>query len=139
MAQRARSRCSGMTLIELLVAMFVFVIASSGLLGFYLASHHLTEHAADTMQAVNDLEDIMERIYTTPFDVLQTRFPNGEVNGGAVNDYADIVGGYTLDDEEIIVTYTDQSTGRLEVLVTLNWNFRGRLRSSSLTTVRTRG
>lgn len=128
-----------MTLIELLLAAVMFVIAGLGILGATLQSQRLLEHSTSTMRAVNDVEDLMEHIRATPFAEVQTRFPAGVPNGGAASDYAAVVGGYTLDGEQIVVTYPSQTTGRLEILVTVNWLHRQRARSTSLSTVRTTG
>ena len=128
-----------MTLVELLLAGIMLVIAGVGILGAILQGQTLLEHASNTMRAVNDAEDLMEHIRTTPFDQVQTRFPAGTPDGGGVTDYRPIVGGYTLDGEQIVVTYPSQTTGRMEILVTLNWMNRTRSRSTTLSTVRTAG
>ena len=138
MGNRSAGTTRGVTLVEVLLAVFILVAAGSGILGSYLACHQLSEHATSTMRAVDHLEDVMEHIESTPFDTLQTFFPGGVVDGGA-NDYEGIVGGYTLDNEQIVVTYPSQTTGRLEMLVTVNWAYRGRTQSTSLSTVRTDG
>ena len=136
---RRRHRPSGMTLVELLLASIMLVIAGIGILGAILQGQTLLEHASNTMRAVNDAEDLMEHIRTTPFDQVQARFPAGTPDGGGVTDYRPIVGGYTLDGEQIVVTYPSQTTGRMEILVTLNWMNRTRSRSTTLSTVRTAG
>ncbi len=127
----------GMTLVEILLALSIFVVASGGILGSYLASHWLSEHSTDTMRAVSDLEDVVERIHGTDFNDLPTAFPDGVPNGGGGNPYAAIVGGYALQDEQIVVTYPSQSVDRLEILVTVNWTSRGRVRTARLSTLRT--
>lgn len=132
------SQRSGVSLVEILIALFVFLIAGSGILSATLSSHQLAESANTTMRAVDDLDDIMERIAATPFAGLQGRFPDGVPNGGA-SDYAAMVGGYTLDNEQITVTYPSVATGRVEMLVTVSWTYRGRVMSSRLSTVRTSG
>ena len=134
-----RRHQSGMTLVELILAGLMLVIAGLGILGAILQGQTLLEHSSNTMRAVNDVEDLMEHIRTTPFDQVQARFPAGDPDGGAVTDYRPIVGGYTLDGEHIVVTYPSQTTGRIEILVTVNWMNRARPRSTSLSTVRTTG
>ncbi len=128
----------GATFTEILLAIIVFLVASAGITGAYLACHQLSEHATNTMRAVSDLDDIVERIYATPFANVQAVFPAGVPNGGVANPYAASVGGYTLADEQITVTYPAQATGRLEVLVTLNWTHRGRVRTTQVSTIRTK-
>ena len=134
-----RRRQSGMTLVELVLAAVMFVIAGTGIAGAILQCQSLLEHSSNTMRAVNDVEDLMEHLRTTPFDQVQANFPSGVPDGGAAADYRTIVGGYTLDGEQIVVTYPSQTTGRLEILVTVNWMHRLRPRSTSLSTIRTTG
>ena len=50
-----------------------------------------------------------------------------------------MVGGYTLNREQIVVTYPSQTSGRLEMLVTVSWLQQSRLRSESSSVVRTSG
>jgi hypothetical protein len=135
MAHRA---ARGVTLVEIVLALVMFVIAGGGLVGAHLYSHQLAESATHTMRAVDDGEDLMEHIRATAFDVLLARFPAGVPDGGAT-DYATLVGGYTLDGQQIVVTYPSQTPGRLEVLVTVTWVERLRPRAVTLSTVRTGG
>ncbi len=137
--RQANQPRAGLTLVELLMALGIFALAGGGIVGAYLFSHQLVESGTERIRATDDLEDIMERIRATPFAALATRFPAGAVDGGGVTDYAALVGGYTLDDQQITVTYPTQAAGRLEVLVTLTWTSRGRMRTASLSTVRTSG
>ncbi len=127
------------TFVEIVITLVVLLIAGSGILGSYLSSHQLSEHASDTMEAVNHLEDVMERIRASPFTTLQTLFPNGLINGPVGNNYATIVGGYSLDGEQIVVTYPNQAPGRMEVVATLNWTYRGRARTTRLSTLKMSG
>ena len=136
---RSRGRLghrAGLSFIEIILGLFLFVLTSSGILSAYLSCHQLSEHSTSTMQAVSDLDDMMERIQATPFNTLQASFPAGVANGVG-NSYADIVGGYTLAGEQIVVTYPSQTSVRLELLVTVNWTHRGRARTAQLSTVRT--
>lgn len=128
----------GLSLVELVIALFVFVIASAGVLSSYLSSSQLIQDATNQMRAVEDLGDLMEQIQATPYDDLLATFPTGVVDGGGT-DYDGLVGGYTLQDQQIVVTYPSQTTGRMEVLVTVSWGFLGRAYTKSLSTVRTSG
>ena len=134
-----RRRQSGMTLVELVLAAVMFIIAGTGIAGAILQCQNLLEHSSNTMRAVNDVEDLMEHLRSTPFDQVQANFPAGVPDGGAAADYRTIVGGYTLDGEQIVVTYPSQTSGRLEILVTVNWMHRLSPRSTSLSTIRTTG
>ena len=134
-----QQRERGFTIIELIIALFVFVVAGGGIAGANLYCHRLSEDVTNAMRAVDDLDDMMEHVQATPFSSLQVLFPGGVVNGGGGNAYAAVVGGYTLDGEQIIVTYPSQTAGRLEMLVTVNWLQRGRSRSARTATIRTNG
>jgi len=129
----------GVSTIEVLIALSLFIVAGGAMASAHLFGHQLSEYATSTMKAVNDLEQVMERVHATPFADLRTSFPDGIPNGGPVNAYVAIVNGYTLEGEQITVTYPSQTADRLEVLVTVSWVQRGRARSRSLSTARTRG
>jgi hypothetical protein len=123
-------------LVELLLAIFVLVVAGTGILGTYLAAHTLSEYARQTSTALDDLKDIMERIHATPYLFLEDDFPDGVDDGGLDNDYAAIVGGYTLEDETITVSYPVVTADQIEIVATLTWVQQGRDRSVSLSTIR---
>ena len=130
---------AGMFLVELLVAIFVLVAAGSGILGCYLSTNYLSEEAAQTLKASEDLKDLMERIQATPFNTVLTLFPDGIADGGGVSNYQTIVGNYSLPSEQITVTYPTQEKDRLEVLVSVAWTQRGRQRSLASSTLKTSG
>ena len=131
------SRRGGFSLVELLLVLFVFVIVGSGVLGSYLSIHLLSQHARETMVAMEDLKDILERIQATPFASLLTNFPNGVANGPVANNYATIVGNYTLPGQSLTVTYPSQSATRVEILVAVSWTSQGRARTVSASTAKT--
>jgi len=57
---------------------------------------------------------------------VETRFPNGTMDGGGINDYSVIVegsvGGYSLVNEHITVTYGTPGTNPLEIIITVQWD-----------------
>lgn len=127
----------GATFVELLLALLVFIVGLGGVLGAFLAANELGEHAQEVMVVLDDLKDVLEEIHATPFESLPTRFPAGVANGGANNPYATMVGGYTLPAEQITITYPAQSSDRAELVATLTWVHRSRLRALHLSTIRT--
>ena len=132
-------RRAGLTLIELLATSVVIVFASTGLLIAYQSTFHLNEVSQQASAAVDDLNDMMERIKTTPFTLLQTNFPNGVANGtaGTPREYTNIIGGYTLRDEQITVTHSPNTAADpRELIVQITWTNRGRTYQRSLSTIR---
>ena len=126
----------GITMVEVIIALVLFMGAGGGIVAAHVYSHQLSDDATNSMRAVNDLDDLMECIQATPFANLPAAFPNGVVDG--VGDaYAAMVGGYTLNGEQIVVTYPSQASGRLEMLVTVSWLQQSRLRSENSSVVRT--
>ena len=155
---RQNRLCSrrGITFVELLFVVFVFVAAGAGIFGSYLSSHYLAYFARDTMIATEDLKDVMERINSTPYNTLfdcaagttLEQFPVGVANGPAQNRYVNIVSGngqFPLRNEQITVTYPNLAAcvggsipGRAEILVTVTWtSLSGRQRTLAVSTIRT--
>ena len=137
--QSARGSARGASFLEIILALAIFVLATCGIIGAYVSCEHLSQHATASMQAVDHLDTLVERIYATEFDDLAADFPDGDADGPAGNPYTTIVGGYTLENEQIVVTYPSVSTGRREILVTLNWTFGGRAETTRFSTIRTSG
>lgn len=132
-------RLRGVTIVELLLTLTLLVIAGSGMVSGHFAAQVLNDFASEHMQAVNDLEDVLERIHATPWNELQGMFPAGLADGPPGNSYATLVGNYTLSNEQIIVTYPQQTPGRLTIQAIVTWTHRGRSRTAGLWTVRTEG
>ncbi|MBI3320946.1 MAG: hypothetical protein HYZ91_01610 [Candidatus Omnitrophica bacterium] len=125
-------RVRGMTLVDLLVAVTVAVIGGVWLLASYHSILHLTEVSQQSMVALNDLKDMMERIKTTPFTQLTTTFPTGVAGA-----YNGIVGGYTLPNQQITVTHQpNTSADPRELVVQVTWTNRNRNYQRSLSTMR---
>ena len=127
------------TLTELLVVTLIVSLAVGATLICFSQVFYLTEIAKDTTVCVSDIRDMIEEIWSTPFDFITTNFPDGDVDGPAGNDYGSIVGGYTLKSEQIIVDYVDDEADPLEIKVTASWtDMRSRSRNIQLSTFRTR-
>lgn len=128
-----------MTLVELLVAVAIGVIATIAILQGYVGNIFLSEIAKGNTIAMDDAVDMLERIKCTPFNELTAKFPNGTINGPVTNPYANITGNYMLKGEQIVVTYPNTTGDPLEIMVTVNWQDQiGRQYGNSLTTKKTR-
>lgn len=129
----------GLTLAELLVAALIASLAIGASLICFSQIFYLIEVAKDTTVAVSDIRDMIEEIWSTPFDFITNDFPKGNIDGPATNDYASVVGSYSLNDEHIVVDYVDEDVDPLEIMVTTSWtDMRGRDRTIQLSTFRTR-
>ena len=129
----------GSSLIEILLALALFVIAGVGITGSYMAMHDFSDYATKSMRAVSDLQALVEHVQSTAFQNVATVFPAGVADGGAGKPYATLIGGYSLQNEQITVTYTSQTADRLEMTVTLSWAHRTRTLTKVFSTVRARG
>ena len=125
----------GTTLIETIVVAMVFTIAIIGLISAALSSVYFIENSKNATIAIADLTNIMEKIRATPFDSITTQFPDAVADGPGNSPYSSILGGYTLSNEQITVSYTDANSDPLEILVTITWqDRRGRTYSASMST-----
>ncbi len=139
MAIRAGNKERGTSLVEILVALTIFVIAMSGLLGSIFAVVYLSETSRNLTVATSDLNNIMERIRATPFDHLAADFPQGVADGTAANPYQSIVGGYRLNNEHITITYANPASDPREIKGTVAWqDKKGRSYTASFSTYRTK-
>lgn len=129
---------SGVTLVEILIAIIILVFATAAIIQFYLSSLGLSEINKEETIAMADLINMMEAIKCTPFSNIIVDFPNGVSDGPTGNEYATIVGGYVLTDEHIVVTYVNPSNDPLEIMVSINWqDRRGQTRTKYLVAKRT--
>lgn len=128
----------GMTLIEILIATLIFTFALGALLSSLTAALYLIGLAKNQTIATSDLRNMMEEIRVTPFVDMSSLFPDS-VADGPDNSYQSIVGGYSLNNEHITVTYADINSDPLEIRVDLTWqDKRGRDYSTSVSTFKTR-
>ncbi len=132
-------RRKGTTLVELMIATLIFTIALAGLLNALLAALTLIQSSKDTTVAIADLGNILERMRATPFNSLTTDFPDADADGASDTEYADIVGGYTLEEEHITIAYVNVADDPLEINAQITWESKqGRQFSIEATTSRTR-
>jgi hypothetical protein len=128
-----------MTLVEICVVCFVFIVVIGPLLACMTSLLYLIDIARCESTAISDLGSIMERIRSTPFNNMLTSFPDSDMDGPMSNSYSAIIGGYTLANEHITVTYEDTSVDPLELRVTATWEDKnGRSYSTFMSTFKTR-
>lgn len=111
----------GFTLIELMIALVVAVLALVGYIGATTNIEQTGESAFERSVAVQDANQVIEQMRDTassgtfPGNVLAS-FPN---NGN-------VAGFSNLTAEQITVTYTDTTADPLDAFVVVSWNENGR-------------
>ena len=127
---------TGFTLMELVVASAILVVALVGLIAVFVGSFTLSEGARNLTIATNDAQTVMEEIrdYNIPSLITAedwTVWAQADISqgGGGCN---------SLNNESIQVTYpSGQSANPLEIMVTVNWTERERPKSTQLVTLLT--
>ena len=130
-----------MTLIEIMVAAFVFIVAVSALLGAIAGILSMIETSKEQTTAVFDLRNMMERIKATAFSNTVPSFPGNVTDGPIANRYPTMLGlgGYTLSNEHITVTYANVVNDPLEITATVTWRDKyNRPHTASMSTFKTR-
>lgn len=129
----------GMTLVEILIATLVFVVALGAVLSSIVAILYIIDLAKDQTVAMSDLRNIMEQIRATTLANMASLYPNAVADGPANNRYQTILGGYSLNNEHITVTYFDINSDPLEINVRISWEDKYRRPySTSMSTFKTR-
>jgi len=135
---KRNKKLRAVTLLELLIALSVGIVAIGGYIESTSYGLFLSRTSQQSSVALSDLRNMMERIGMTPFQRISLEFPDGVINGMEANQYEDIVGGYSLREENISVNYPDLSGNPLEIIVTVSWvGPKSRAQSLSLSTMRT--
>ena len=134
-----KSSNRGISYLELLMAMLIFSIAVAAISSTILVTTNWINGAKEHSIAVADAITMMESIKSATFDSATTLFPNGVSDGSPSNPYEDMVGGYSLINESITVTYADPNANPLEICTTINWrdNY-GKVYNISMSTFKTR-
>ncbi len=132
-------RKSGLTLVELMIALGVMMVAVVGSLSAQISSDRLVRTGQETVTAMMDLEACMEQLLLEPFETLPRAGSPFEADQ-RVAAYQ----GLHLSNEQIVVTYPGFNgvgvvPDPLEINLTMTWrDFQGRQRTLSLATARTR-
>ncbi len=133
-----RGRRAGFTLIELMIAITVLLVAVLGTFTSQLKARELLQTSRETTIAMADLQGAMEQVLLRPVDLLPI----------ASSAYADDqpIAAYTnlhLPNQLIVADYPGYSGGAipdpLPIVLTMTWTDpRGRPRSKTLRSMKTR-
>jgi len=129
----------GTTLVEVMVATLIFVVALGALLSSITELLCLVDLSKEQTIAVTDLRNMMEKIRATAFADMQAQFPDAVVDDSSTGRYLAILGDYRLSNEQVTVTYANISSDPLEIKASVNWlDKRRRARKVSISTFKTR-
>lgn len=130
-------RRTGFTMVELMFAIGVFMVAIFAALSTQITSLNLLRVDRETRLAVTELQSCMEEVLLEELKDVPVTFPNGQT----VATFSDRV----LDAERIVVSYPNLGAGGgavpdpLEIVAVITWNdYRGRQRTMRLASLKTR-
>lgn len=119
-----RYKNRGLTLLELMIGVAIFIVAVISLLGAYVGALVMSEGSRNLNTALNDATRVIEEMRNVPFgSVSTTDWTTWARNNGA----------NSLNSEAITTIY--QGSDPLTVTVTVSWADKNRPRSTSLVTV----
>jgi len=127
---------AGFTVVELLVAIGVLLVAVLASFSSQLTSLNLMGTSRETNVAMTDLRTAMEDVMAVHVTNIPLQFPEGAPMGA----YTDA----NLTNERIVPSYPGLTTNPeaadpLNIVLTITWNdFRGRPRTLELATMKTR-
>ncbi|HDZ76774.1 MAG TPA: hypothetical protein ENH41_01655 [Candidatus Omnitrophica bacterium] len=128
----------GFSLIEVMVASIVILVAVLALCRVFANFLNLTVQAKEITVATDDLKDTLEYIKCLPFSAITDSLAGGFAHGDSVG--STIIGGFALgSSENIVVTYPQGiNADPLEIKVEITWTGRGgRAYSQDFRTIRT--
>lgn len=148
----------GFTLVEVMIVSGIIVVAVAGLCQVFITALNAIDDAKALNIAVDDIKDVLEKMNNVPFSVSTRVFdgvPEADVNGAFIEDGTDQVaagdiGGFLLDNEQISVSFPQVINNPaapvlvidlpdpLEVLVSISWTVKGRVRNKAYRAIRTR-
>jgi len=129
----------GMSLVEILIASAMTLICVVATVSAYITVANWAEMNRQETVAMLHLSSVMEAVKSTTFGTVTQVFPGGIADGpNNSNSYAAIVGGYSLKNEHITVSYVDPAADPLEITAAVGWTtLSGANRSRSMATKRT--
>lgn len=124
----------GFTLVEAMVSLMIVLFVLVPLLLAFAGALLEIMIAREISLADDDVKDVFEKLKLTPFPNLPVEFPDG----ASINE--NIIGGYLLSDEDIVVSYPEGIGGNpLAIQVTVSWtSITGKARTETYKTIRTR-
>jgi Tfp pilus assembly protein PilV len=129
----------GTTLVEVMVATLIFVVALGALLSSITELLCLVDLSKEQTIAVTDLRNMMEKIRATAFSDMQAQFPDAVADDSSTGRYLAILGDYRLSNEQVTITYANVSSDPLEIRARVSWfDKRRRARNVSISTFKTR-
>lgn len=124
----------GVTLVELIVAVAIIAFGVVTLMAQIEASYKITNVNRETNKAMAHLQAGMEKIISTPFNDIVSKYPNGSTIDMSNIEPIDLMNG-----ERLTVSYADVNADPLQITATVSWTSSdGRARTRTLTTMRTR-
>lgn len=124
----------GISLVELLIAVTIITVGAMTLMAQLEASHKITTVNRETNTAMAHLQAMMEKVISVPFSDIAHTYPNGTIVYVGQSGLEDPMNG-----EYVKIEYADAAADPLQITLTVYWtSFDGRMRTRSLTTMRTR-
>lgn len=139
---RRYNKKRGFTLVELMIAATIIIVALATLLATYFVSFDANEMARYRIQASNDAKAVLEQMRNVVqvgnlSDVTSQNWTNWSLQNIIQNQNHPMVG--DANSETITVSYADASADPLEVTVRVNWTVKnGRPQSLMLVTLMTK-
>jgi len=133
-----RGRRAGFTLIELMIAITVLLVAVLGTFTSQLKARELLQTSRETSIAMADLQGAMEQILLRPVDLIPVP-TSAYADDQPIAAYTDL----HLPNQQIVADYPGYSGGAvpdpLTIVLTMTWTDpRGRPRTKTLRSMKTR-
>ncbi|MCY2961110.1 MAG: prepilin-type N-terminal cleavage/methylation domain-containing protein [Planctomycetota bacterium] len=138
-SKNRRGTRAGFTLIELMIAITVLLVAVLCTFTSQLKSRDLLQTSRETTIAMAELQEAMERILLRPVDTIPIA-SSAYADGRPIAAYTD----RNLSNEQIVPDYPGYTAGGpvpdpLPIVLTITWNDpRGRPRTKTLCSMKTR-